>query len=112
MKYPFVKYVDTLPNDFAGMANGPFIRIIKSHKNDKGLYAHEIEHVKQWFKLPFIHSLLYKFVRKYRLYCEVKAYRIQLKYYQSDEYTLAMFLSTKYDLGILPREAHLLLTGK
>lgn len=50
MKYPFVVYSDKLIKepDFAGKAFGPLIVIRPSHKDDHGLFVHELYHAKQW----------------------------------------------------------------
>lgn len=84
MRWPLTFYVDQLDNDAAGQANGPVIRILKSHKDDEGVYQHELEHVIQWFVTLGIHSLLYWLFESYRLWAEVSAYRIQLAHNPPD----------------------------
>jgi hypothetical protein len=63
-----------------GLALGPLVIIGKFYKNDKGLLAHEMCHVKQfWCKGLIIHMLRYKLSRHYRLHSECKAYYEQWK---------------------------------
>ena len=99
-------YTDRLPEWAGGQARGPLVLIRPRYRNDSGLHAHEEEHVRQWYiawaictvaVLPiaalldiddhwFIalssigmsaHGLLYYFVRRYRTWCEARAYAIQ-----------------------------------
>ena len=133
MKYP-VFYVDKLP--VAGRANGPVIRILKTYRDDYGLFQHELTHVKQWFVIGLaftipptmlaylfgmrplglfgmtMFNVLYFFVDDFRLRAEVEAYRVQAKYY--DDYRLdkfASFIATRYKLSITQEEALKLLRG-
>lgn len=101
-----VLYVDSLDSWGAGYAKGPVIRIHKKYKNDKGLLAHELVHVWQWWLTLSFHSLLYKFSKRYRLWAEVQAYRKQMEY--SPEYTerYAEFIVEKYGLNITKDEAY------
>lgn len=85
-----------------------FITISPSHKNDNGLLAHEIEHVKQFYRLPLIHGLLYRFSKKYRLYSEVRAYKEQLKYNYTPD-LFATFICERYNLNISKKEVLILL---
>ncbi|HRR42133.1 MAG TPA: hypothetical protein P5244_12935 [Syntrophales bacterium] len=73
-------YTDNLPDGCRGCANGPIIRISPKYTNDQGLHEHEAEHVRQWWKSLGLHSLLYLLSKKYRLWSEVAAYRVQLQY--------------------------------
>lgn len=85
--------VGQMSEGFAGLTNGPFVRIHESHSEDSGLIAHELEHVRQfwicaaiglallgamaqatsadvWLYWPMvfaIHGALYKLVPAYRL---------------------------------------------
>ena len=138
MTYPLTFYVNTLPPHAAGTANGPIIRILKTHRNDKGLYEHELEHVMQWasgvllgvlvalllhtFESPYwlaafiagaaVHPVLYSLIPKYRLWAEVQAYREQAKHYDDDRKPLfASFIAIHYKLNVTPGEALSLLEG-
>jgi hypothetical protein len=129
--YPLTFFVKSLPPDIGGSANGPVIRILESNRHDEGLYKHELEHVKQWFRLAVLsvplayalinfglvdfiglalipmalHTLLYKFIHKYRLWCEVSAYRIQSKYYFDDRRpAFANFVANYYNLKVTEAE--------
>ena len=91
---------------FAGCACGPLIFIRPTYRNDAGLLAHEQEHVKQFWRSPFMHGLRYRFSKPYRLACEVAAYRVQASRYQDDRRPmLAGFIADKYELGITQAEA-------
>jgi len=101
-------YVDNLPDNFAGVANGPVIRILKSHKHDKKLYDHEYEHVRQWYVTLGLHSFLYHISRKYRMWSEAKAYAKQTKDDLSDLETMAYRMTLPvYKLGITQNQAKL-----
>lgn len=138
MRYPLTFYVDTLPPDVGGMANGPVIRILEKYRADEGIYRHELTHVKQWAVLFFAgvaaaafqyivnedavaslaalllgvcaHGLSYRFVEPYRRYCEVEAYRAQAEYYPDDRRKLfAGYIAKYYNLRITAVEAERLL---
>ena len=112
MTYPLTFYTNRfLPSWAAGATIGPFIFIRPHKKNDEGLYQHELTHVKQGFKGLFVfHSLLYLLVPKYRLACEVEAYKVQLKYYKDDRTSLfAKFIAEKYKLKVSREEVEKML---
>jgi hypothetical protein len=70
----YVKQIDK-DNIVHGATNGFIIRINNKYKNDKGLLAHELEHVKQfWTRGGIIHLLMYQFWTYYRFRCELFAY--------------------------------------
>jgi len=132
MKYPLTFYVQTLPPNVGGCANGPIIRILEKYRNDKGIYHHELMHVKQWFVwsllsipvayvlyqlalfdylalaiLPCVlHSVLYRFVTSYCFWAEVEAYKEQAKHYDDDRRPLfAEYISNCYDLPHTTKQA-------
>ena len=100
MKYYFIKYCKYLSNGFGGSTQGPLIKMLTKYKDDSGLLEHEKVHVRQWYALLALvlslsalvtllvssslwplcglalvsHQLLYKLVRPYRRWTEVKAY--------------------------------------
>jgi hypothetical protein len=102
MKWPLTFYVDSLSKGVQGRANGPIIRILKSSKDDEGLYQHELTHVKQWLStLGLLHGVLYRFYDKYRFWAEVQAYKKQAACYQDDRTTLfAGYISCNYKLNV------------
>ena len=105
MKYPFVFYVDSLPGNAGGVAQGFVIRILKKYKDDYGIYKHELVHVKQWFFTFGIHSLLYLIFDWYKLVSEVEAYREQLKHYDDDRTEMfASFIASDYGLSVSKEE--------
>ena len=110
MKYPFVFYVDSLPPDVGGCANGFVIRILKKYKDDYGIYKHELVHVKQWFYTFGLHSLMYLIFDWYRMVSEVEAYAEQLKHYPDDRTKLfAEYISKYYKLNVTQDRAEELL---
>lgn len=136
MQFYFVQYTDKLAKGFGGTAQGPLIKILSKYKDDAGLLAHEKTHVRQWYAVlvlglllctlltlvvspalwplyglaPSLHPLLYKFVRPYRRWCEVKAYRKQIALggYSSNEFAVTALVE-KYDLDLSADEARALL---
>jgi hypothetical protein len=80
MKPAIVIYSDNLPPDIGGQAHGPVVVIREKYKDDEGLLRHELTHVWQWWLTLGFHPLLYLFVRPYRLWAEVAAYRRQMKH--------------------------------
>jgi hypothetical protein len=126
-----VRYTDKVKGGHK-MKMLPFIEINPKYKNDKGLHAHEYEHVKQYFMLgipAFIiclllsnwlvavialiatHDVLYTFIRGYRQWCEVTAFRKQLKM-GGDIYKASHLLASGYDLSITEKQAYTLLSKK
>ena len=130
--YPLTFFVKSLPPNIGGESRGPIIRILEKHRHDEGLYRHELEHVKQWFRLAVLsvplayalfhfglvdfmdlallplafHTVLYKLLPSYRLWCEVSAYKAQALYYPDDRRPLfAEFIAGYYDLNITTKQA-------
>ena len=127
-----VIYTDRLPEDVGGCANGPVVRIRPKYRDDLGLLRHEVEHVRQWWAAGLIaavllalvdptlapggmaaHSLLYLTVRPYRLWCEVKAYRVQMQHPDSRgrflpiERAAEFLMASRYRFGFQTRDAAL-----
>ena len=108
----FVNYSDKGMAEWqGGYAKGPYIQLREKYRTDEGILQHELTHVKQFYSTILIgllialvcyligfefiaslmiggsfgiHAFLYLFVQKYRLWCEVSAYRVQNKYYEDD----------------------------
>lgn len=136
MKYYLLKYAEKLANGFGGTAQGPLIKVLSKYKDDAGLIEHEKTHVRQWYAVmalglllcvlltllvspslwpmygvaPFLHQLLYRIVRPYRRWCEVRAYRKQIAIgdYTSNEFAVTSLVE-KYDLRLSVDEARALL---
>lgn len=136
MNYYWLKLVGKLPNGFGGTAQGPFIKLLPKYKDDVGLIEHEKTHVRQWYAVlgvglllctlltlllspslwplyaaaPFLYQPLYRFVRPYRRWCEVQAYRKQIETggYDSNDFAVTD-LTEKYDLNLTTGEAKALL---
>ena len=99
-----LKYTDDLPAGFNGWAWLWHIKIRPAYSDDIGLLEHEKVHVKQFWRLGTLHAYLYWLSKRYRLKCEVEAYREQLKY-GGDIDLFAKFISEKYDLKITIEDA-------
>lgn len=96
------------------------VRPIYIERGDEALILHELEHVRQFLCLPFIHSFLYWAFDGYRLWAELHAYRAQLDWYESNPDWCAKFphhtvqsaakaLSTNYGIDVSrPRAEDLL----
>ena len=103
----------------------PIALINTAYKSDKGMRAHELEHIKQycvvgvlaaavgtaafnWFigliLAIAMHDTAYTFVRRYRLWAEVQAFKKQLTFGGSLSLA-AKALSGNYDLKISYAEA-------
>lgn len=135
MKYYYVMYIEKLPDKFGGIAQGPLIKLRSKYKDDTGLIEHEKTHVHQWyfclavglflsailttfaslslwplfFLAPFLHQLLYRFVRPYRCWCEIRAYRKQIAVGGYTSNDAATALADKYDLKLSADKARSLL---
>lgn len=132
MKYYLIMYTEKIANGFGGVAQGPLIKILPKYKGEAGLLEHEKAHVQQWYVwlvigllfctaltlfvspylwplfglTPALHQLLYKFVRPYRGWCEIRAYRQQIAVggYVSNDFAITALIE-KYDLGLSADEA-------
>lgn len=112
MKYYNLKYTDIgIDEKDAGNTKAWIIRIRPKYRYDIGLLNHEITHVKQfWLTLGF-HGLLYLLVKPYKLWAEILAYRVQLKWVADvlKEVNMRKFanrISTRYGLNISEEEAY------
>lgn len=106
MRYPLVFYTDRfVPTGHAGAARGPVILIRPSHRDDRGLHAHELVHVALWFATLGTNALWYRLSTRYRFWAEALAYRTQLRYAPGREDVFAYFLAERYGLTITFREA-------
>ncbi len=136
MKYYLLRFKDGIPDKFSGQTCWMFIWIRPKLSNDIGLLEHEKAHVRQWYfwlavglllgtmlnllvspslwpllgLAPFLHQLLYKFVRPYRCWCEVQAYRKQIAVggYLSNNFAVAALVE-KYGLKLFADKARALL---
>lgn len=136
MKYYLIKLSESLPNGFGGTAQGPLIKLLPKYQHDVGLIEHEKTHVRQWYAVlgiglllctllmllvspslwplyglaPFLHQLLYRFVRPYRRWSEVQAYRKQIATggYVSNDFAVTALIE-KYALSLTADEAKALL---
>lgn len=104
---PFLTfYVSWLPAGVAGRAYGPMIFISNDWANPKyRVWHHEHEHVKQFWRIPFLHQLLYAFTKTYRGYAEACAFAAQCNKERTDMAGFARQLQSKYKLDITYEEA-------
>ena len=127
-------YILKYDNGEGGRQLGPLIRINEKYREDAGLLAHEVEHVKQWWVtsiicailwftfvpmqelsigfswLPFaVYHLLYQvpFIQKW---IEVRCWRVQLSHYPERIERAAELISTMYDFKMTKEEAIKLLS--
>lgn len=110
-----VIYTDRVPKGSAGVANAFVVRIRPKYKNDVGLLAHELEHVRQWWVLPLISDFMYLFSKRYRMWAEAEAYRKQIKAYPSEDRNrfaakAVFFLMQKYNLDLSTEKAKKLIS--
>lgn len=113
----FTFYTDSflIGKEFAGCTYGPFIFIRPRYKDDKGLLEHEKVHVKQFWRTLMLHGLFYALSNRYRLKCEVEAYKEQLKYCDNPKIVRGMFASfiaTKYNIKDVTTAKAYALLGK
>ena len=115
MQIKFVKifpyllfYTDKLPEGFAGCANAFVVRIRPAYKDDVGLGVHEAQHILQWWYSLGFSSILYLLSKRFRLWAEVKCYKVQLEYAADRELArraYALRIAEHYNLGISVSEA-------
>lgn len=111
-----LKYTDDMPEGTGGYARAWFIRIRPKYRDDIGIHRHEEEHVWQFWVTLGLHSLLYLLSKKYRLWAEVSAYRVQLQNPPADQKEAyrrlyAGYISSDYGLSVTPDRAYRLLGG-
>jgi hypothetical protein len=139
MKLPhLVIYTDRLPDGVAGTANGPLIRLRPAYRGDAGLHAHEYQHVIQWYQASAMtalllvglalacgdmqgsllalwpatlgtHPLAYLQWPRYRLWCEVQAYKEQVRHGLRLDDAARRLMSLRYQLGLQYNDARRLL---
>ena len=104
---------DKMPERLGGMANAFVIRIRPKYANDAGLIAHEKEHVRQFWITLGMHGILYLLSKRYRLWSETKAYRVQLSFEadpQRKTYKRELYrkwIAEEYRLNMRPEEVDL-----
>lgn len=130
-----IRYTDDMPAWMGGYARWFYVAIRPKYREDKGIHAHELEHVKQWWLTTLLfaimiaaicyrteytyayvglslsaYQLLYTLVPWFKLHSELMCYREQMKHYSDDRAPMfAKFIATKYNLSITAEEAEQLL---
>lgn len=118
----------------AALAQGPLIKLLPKYQHDVGLLGHEKTHVRQWYAVLvvgmllgtlltfwfwplyglslFLHQSLHKFIRPYRRWREVQAYRKQIAVggYTNNNFAVTALVG-RYDLGLSANEVRVLLSG-
>jgi hypothetical protein len=107
----FIKYTDAMDPGVGGYAKRMFVYIRTQYKRDDGIHAHELTHVKQWWRNPLFHRALYDGSNRTRFSYEVEAFVAQILEYDISEREakikrFATFLATKYNLNISYSEAY------
>jgi hypothetical protein len=135
----YIKYTDDMPAWMGGYAKWFYVAIRPKYRDDKGIHAHELQHVKQWWittllataliaaavwytKAPTYQyilcglglvafDLLHSTFQRFKLQLEVWAYKKQIPHYPDDRTAMfAKMIATKYGLeGITPEYAEKLL---
>ena len=107
-----VFYTDRIiPERFAGLTIGFVVLIRPKYRDDSGLLAHELVHVRQFWRSCGLSMLLYEISKSWRLRYEVEAYKAQMACYPDNRAMIfAGFLSEKYRLDITQIQAWKLLT--
>jgi hypothetical protein len=103
---------DKVPEGYAGLTQAFVVRIRPSHKDDRGLIEHELVHVKQFWRSLGLHGVLYLLSKRYRLRCEIEAYRKQLEFSPQEKVErhrklFKQAIAEKYRLGMKPEEVEL-----
>ena len=101
----FVFVSDRLVKDGASaQARGPLIfmkpglAMSLAFANGRAVLAHELVHVRQWYRTFFTHPFRYKLSQVYRANAEIEAYRAQSKVYPLDMNTIAIIIKRDYDI--------------
>ncbi|MBC5766564.1 hypothetical protein [Ramlibacter albus] len=94
-----------------GMTIAPWLVLVHPRaRGDRGLIAHESVHCEQMRRTGTVKFwLLYLLSRRFRLACEVEAYRESLRHHEGGLRYFARHLAEGYFLGITADEAERLL---
>jgi hypothetical protein len=90
-----------VPRRFDGLSLGPIVLLRPG--TSSGLIAHELAHVRQFWRRPLTHGPLYLLSRAYGLACEVEACRAKLPAAGSTPSRVARLadhLATQYRLDL------------
>lgn len=108
-----VIFTNLFIGDFAGRSYGFFILMRKDEKENNALLQHELTHCKQFYRTLGLHLILYSVWDKYRLNCEIEAYKKTIEYAgytdQSQSEWIVKSLHKDYDLNITKPEIRKLL---
>ncbi len=104
----FIFYTDRLVR-YAGLAFGPLVLLRTRYRGDAsaaaaGVMAHELTHVRQFYRSCGLNGPRYLFSR-WRLAYEVEAYRAELRHNPDAAGVFAGYLATRYRLDITRPEA-------
>lgn len=110
----FVFYTDLfVPKRFGALTVGPLVFIRPRYRDtDPGLLAHELVHVRQFWRNPLM-GIWYQLSQRSRLEYELEAFVAQIKCYPSPDIDwYANMLATKYRLEISKEQARQLLLDR
>ncbi len=104
----FIAYSERLKRN-GGVTFGPLVLLKKRYEGDTsaaaaGLIAHELTHVRQFYRTCGLNGPRYLFAR-WRLAYEVEAYRAELRHEPDAASVFAHCLANRYGLGITESEA-------
>ncbi len=104
----FVFYSDRLVR-YAGVAFGPLVLLRKKYRGDAsaaaaGVIAHELTHVRQFYRTCGLNGPRYLFAR-WRLAYEVEAYKAELRHNPDAAGVFAGYLASRYRLHVTAPEA-------
>ena len=102
--YPII-YTDAMADYQGGYTKGPLVYIRPKYKGDQGLIAHEVYgHALMWWLTLGLIGLL-NYWRPVRLWSEVRAFKIQMKYGLSLEKAAEFLCRPNYDFHLTIDEA-------
>jgi len=113
LRYYSLTYTDDMPEGWGGYAKLWFIYLRPKYKEDQGILEHEKCHVRSFYFTLGFHSFLYLCFKAYRLWSEVQAYKIQMKYRpikESNKELFAKFISEDYGVRVTKEQAIKLLS--
>ncbi len=108
-------YTDDLPERVGGVASGPIVRIRPRYEKDEGIHRHELAHVELFWATFWLHWVIKKLSRRYRIWNEARAFRRQMQYrnlhgeFMSLDEAANWLAGENYDFGITQEQARILI---
>jgi len=102
-----------VPKHFTGIALWMFVLIRRDIKLNEGMLQHELVHVRQQYRWPFIYGLLYYLSQTWRVKFEVEAYKKTIEYNKRTPRSIAKNIVKSYKITKFSEEQiYKLLTEK